>query len=261
MSDNPNSSRTIVDISNTGQLEPFTRITIGKLPDNVLLEIFDFYLGADNRLHLAAGGRIVPLREDFWHTLVHVCRRWRSIVSDSPRRLKLNLLCTERRPVKRNIWPEIPILIWATIPKSGRSRGQGVNNVFAALKPQHNRVYQITIFNIPNSLLKKFAAIKKPFPTLTHLALSGTDESALVLPDSFLRGSAPRLQSLRFDRIPFPALGKLLLSTHHLSTLSLHSIPHSGYVSPDALVTGLSGSMELEHLSLSFRSPRSRATR
>ena len=109
-----------MDLSNTGQPEPFTRITIDTLPDDVLLEIFDFYSDAvaDNQPPFVAGGRNVPLHEDFWHTLVHVCRRWRSIVSASTRRLNLQLLCTERRPVKRNIWPEIPIVIWATDRKS-----------------------------------------------------------------------------------------------------------------------------------------------
>jgi len=42
------------------------RMTIDILPDNALLEIFDFYLD---------GARI-----EAWITLVHVCRNWRSVV-------------------------------------------------------------------------------------------------------------------------------------------------------------------------------------
>jgi hypothetical protein len=250
-----------VDLSNTGQPEPFTRITIDTLPDDVLLDIFDFYLRADIPYPSVAGGRNVPLRLDLWHTLVHVCRRWRWIVSASPRRLKLNLLCTERRPVKRNIWPEIPIFIWATIPKSGRSRSQGVKNIVAALKQHHNRVCRIAFWDIPNSLLKKFASIKTSFPALTHLMLWSTDERAPVLLDSFLEGSAPRLQLLFFQNITFPASGKLLLSSLDLSHLVLDKIPHSGYISPDALVSSLSGLTRLKHLVLTFQSPRSRAVR
>ena len=244
-----------------GQPESTTRTAIDTLPDNVLLEIFDFYLGADNPFPFVAGGRNVPLREDFWHTLVHVCRRWRSIVSASPRRLKLNLLCTERRPVKRKIWPEIPIFIWATIPKSGRSRGQGVRNIVAALKQHHDRVCRIAFWDIPNSLLKKFASMKTSFPALTHLMLRPTDQSAPVLRDSFLEGSASRLQSLFLQNITFPALGKLLLSSRDLSNLCLDKIPHSGYVSPDALVSSLFGLTRLKHLVLTFQCPRSRAVR
>ena len=250
-----------MDLSNIGQPEPFTRITIDTLPDDVLLEIFGFYLGAFNRSPFVAGGRNVPLHVDLWHTLVHVCRRWRSVISTSTRRLNLLLLCTERRPVKRNIWPQIPIFIWATIPKSGRSRSQGVKNIVAALKQHHNRVGRIGFYDIPNSLLKKFASMKTSFPALTHLALRSTDERAPVLLDSFLEGSASRLQSLFFQNIIFPALGKLLLSTHDLSNLYLYHIPRSGYISPDALVSSLSGVTRLKYLALTFQSPRYRAVR
>jgi len=132
--------------------------------------------------------------------------------------------------------------------------------IIAALKQQHNRVCQIAIWDTPNSLLKKVAVIKTPFPALTRLMLTSTDESAPVL-DSFLEGSAPRLQSLQLIGIPFLALRKLLLSTRHLSGLRLDNIPRSGYISPDALVTGLSGLTRLELFYLIFQSPRSRAAR
>ena len=190
-----------------------------------------------------------------------MCHRWRCIVSASTRRLNLQLLCTESRPVKRNIWPEIPISIWATIPNSGRSRSQGVKNIVAALKQHHNRVRRISFYDIPNSLLKKFASMKTSFPALAHLALHSTDERAPVLLDSFLEGSASGLQSLIFQNITFPALGKLLLSSRDLSKLNLYNIPHSGYISPDALVSSLSGLTRLESLALTFQSPRSRAVR
>ena len=259
----PNSSRTvtIVELANTGQPEHFTPITISALPDNALLEIFAFYSDIIQWLRPPTGSRPVPKYSDFWHTLVHVCRRWRCVVFASPRRLNLRLLCTEKRPVKRNIWPDLPIVIHARIPKSGRSRNQGMNIIMAALKQQHNRVCQITITDIPNSMLKKFAAIKTPFPALTILMLRLTDESAPVRLDSFLEGSAPRLQSLWLHGIPFPSLGKLLLSSCDLSELFLDNILRSGYISPDALVSSLSGLTRLRILFLQFQSPRPRALR
>ncbi|KAI0283866.1 hypothetical protein BC826DRAFT_1058100 [Russula brevipes] len=62
------------------------------LPDEVLLEIFCHSVGDEKSPH--------AVKElDEWHALVHVCQRWRKIVLTSPRRLKLRLLCTERRPV------------------------------------------------------------------------------------------------------------------------------------------------------------------
>jgi len=136
-----------------------------------------------------------------------------------------------------------------------------VKIIIAALKQQHNRVCQITITDIPNSLLKKFAAIKTPFPALTHLVLTSTDESAPVLLNSFLEGSAPRLQSLWLYGIPFLALRKLLLSACDLSHLCLDNIPRSGYISPDVLVTSLSGLTRLGSLTLTLQSPRSQADR
>ncbi|KAI0288624.1 hypothetical protein BC826DRAFT_1036678, partial [Russula brevipes] len=50
--------------------------TAHKLTDDALLDIFDFYLNDDND-----PDGIYYL--DKWHTLVHVCRRWRDLVHTS----------------------------------------------------------------------------------------------------------------------------------------------------------------------------------
>jgi hypothetical protein len=49
------------------------------------------------------------------------------------------------------------------------------------------------------------ADMQKPFPVLTHLEFSAFDydETVPVVSDSFLSASAPRLRSLRLERIPF----------------------------------------------------------
>jgi hypothetical protein len=78
-----------------------------------------------------------------------------------------------------------------------------------------------------------------------------------VLPDSFLGGSAPRLRYLALVSVPFPGLSTLLLSATHLVQLYLHGIPHSGYVSPEAMATCLSALTSLETLQLEFESPQS----
>ena len=223
------------------------RVTISALPDDVLLEIFKYYVD-----------QIYP--EDTWHTLAHVCRKWRYVVFASPRWLRLELRCTNKSPVKKmlDIWPALPIVIDAYITNSRRS---GVTNIIAALK-RHDLVCRINIWGVPNSLLKS-AAIKKRFPQLTDLTLRSNKANAPVITDLFLGGSAPRLQSLEFRGIPFPfpALGKLLLSTTDLVTLRLLDIPNSGYISPEQIVTSLSTLTRLQDLFIDFRSPRSRADR
>ena len=227
------------------------RVTISALPDDVLLEIFKFHVDE-------------VYYQGTWLTLVHVCRKWRYIVFSSLRWLRLELLCTDKSPVKKmlDIWPALLIVIDAAINTyRTKSRQSGVINIIAALK-RHDFVCRINIWGIPNSLLKS-AAMKRRFPELTDLRLRSKEENAPAITDSFLGGSAPRLRSLDFTGIPFPfpALGKLLLSTTDLVTLCLEDIPKSGYISPEQIATSLSALTKLKTFSIGFRSPRSHADR
>ena len=120
------------DVNIVGQL-----ITFDMLPDDVLLEIFDFYVDKD------AG-------EDFkriesWITLAHVCRCWRSIVFRSPRRLNLRLLYTTKTRMRDtlDIWPPFPLAIYHT-DRHGTPDASGVDNIIAALV-RNDRVGQIHI--------------------------------------------------------------------------------------------------------------------
>ena len=99
--------------------------------------------------------------------------------------------------------------------------------------------------------------MQKPFPELTHLEVLLYGDVPL-LPASFLVESAPRLRELKLRSIPFPSIPKLLLSANDLVTLSLHDIPDSGYILPDAIATALTVMIRLESLRPLFRSPRSR---
>ena len=100
-----------------------------------------------------------------------------------------------------------------------------------------------------------------PFPELTELLLWSNDGTLPIIPNSFLGGSAPRLRILDLDGIQFPGLPKLLLSAAHLYSLRLYNIPHSGYISPDAMVALISALFSLKTLSLEFQSPQSRPDR
>ena len=227
------------------------RVTIDMLPNAALLEIFDCYVNH------AQEGEIQP-----WHTLVHVCRKWRTIVLGSPRRLDLRLFCKDTTPVKETlaVWPPLPIVIGQDDPLY-----MGMDNIVVAL--EHNdRVCDIRLWQVTNLELEEvLAAMQQPFPALTHLEMvsdphfKSEDEllETPVVPESFLGGSAPRLQDLRLERVPFPGLPKLLLSTTNLVRLIFWEIPHSGYFSPEAIVGCLSTSTRLEELALDFKSPLS----
>jgi hypothetical protein len=211
------------------------QMTIERLPDNALLEIFDFYLD---------GARI-----EAWISLVHVSRKWRSVVFGSLRRLKLRLDCRARTPVREtlHVWPLLPIVI--------TGNENGVDDIIAAL--EHNdRVCGVELWHVRSSQMEKvLAAMQGPFPALTYLDLVSKDKTEPVIPDSFLGGSAPRLRSFSLDRIPFPSLPRLLLSATDLVNLSLCGIPLSGYISPEAMVAGLSTLTRLKSLWLEFQSP------
>jgi len=230
----------------SGRLNP--RVTVSALPDDVLLEVFGFCVDEEDDYGCD------QVHQDKWLTLVHVCRRWRCVVFSSPRSLDLRLYCTPNTPVKKtlDIWPELPVVIYSF---NRGPRLPGVTNIMAALK-QRNRVCKICIDGIPNSLLKKFAAMSTPFPALTDLELLSTDENPPILPDSFLGGSAPLLRDLGLYGVPFPALPKLLLSATNLVSLRVWQLPHSGYMSPDAIVAGLSALTKLESLFFESGPPR-----
>ena len=151
-----------------------------------------------------------------------------------------------------DIWPPFPLVVDNIAgPK------EDMDNVFAALE-RRDRVDRIRLSEVNGSSLENvFAAMQEPFPELTFLWLSSNREPVPIVPDSFLGRSAPRLGILMLRGIPFPGLPKLLLSATNLVGLQLWNIPHSGYISPDAVVTALSALTSLESLDLGFRSPQS----
>jgi hypothetical protein len=154
-----------------------------------------------------------------------------------------------------DVWPALPIEIhddWA------RTRDVGPNNIVAALE-HPDRVRNLILANIPSPVGEALAAaMQVPFPELTFMWLWSDGGSTSVLPDSFLGGSAPRLHTLWLAGISFPALPNLLLSASDLVFLALRGVPHSGYISPEAMVACLSSLNRLEILYLGFKSPQSR---
>ena len=195
-----------------------------------------------------------------WHTLVHVCRRWRAVVFPSPHWLNLRLEYEGHQPISKvlDAWPVLPVaLISGFNELSHQKSDKRWGDMVAALESEHyNRICKIHITDMTNSCWERSAAaMQKPFPGLMHLDVSVNGDVVPVLPDSFLGGSAPRLRELWLRGVPFPSISKLLFI---LVTLYLEDIPDSGYISPDAMATALTVMTRLESLYLEFRSPRPR---
>jgi hypothetical protein len=152
------------------------------LPDDVLLDIFDFHVDSTSFEGAREG-------TEAWQSLVHVCRRWRSLVFRSPRRLNLRLF-------------------WAS--------SSGTDNIIATLG-HTNRVCRINLWHLYSQMEEVLAAMQVPFPELTYSSLDETP----VIPDSFLGGH------FSLEGIPFPGLPKLLLTATNLVSLCLEQIPHS----------------------------------
>jgi F-box-like len=222
---------------------------IDRLPDNVLLEIFDFckLQVVDPFFYPRDWNRI-------WNMLTRVCRRWRYIVLGSPRRLDLRIFCTATTPTRMllDIWPPFPISIYGTLRVN-----EGVENLTAALE-HRDRISQICIYQINGPGLERLiGAMHEPLPALIHFDLASTDEPVPMLHET-LGGSAPCLKWFILSGIPFPTFPKFILSATHIVYLVLFDIPNSGYISPEVMATCLAALPNLNHLALGFRSPLSR---
>src|SRR6267142_179140 len=227
---------------------------IDMLPDNVLLEIFDFY--REDTTFSMHTSWIYTWR---WQALIQVCRRWRCVIFGSPRRLDLRVVCTDITPTRTSldIWPPFPISISCRYRVDEKS----VGNVIAAVEHGHDRISHISIEYINGSASEKLAvAMQQPLPTLKCCCLGSSEdsESVPVLSETFLGGSAPLVEYFELSGIPFPTFPQFILSSIHIRSFSIYNISHSGYISPNAMVDCLAALPNLEDLYIGFRSPLSR---
>ena len=160
------------------------------------------------------------------------------------------------------IWPPLPIIVTNYL---ATDRPMPEDFDFNAVFVHPGRISEIHLVFLTCLQLQRLAmASVRPerFTALVHLTVHFKDSRpghlAPVLPDGFLGRYAPRLQSLELNSIPFPALPKLLLSAIDLVRLTLHRIPHSGYFSPEALVTALAVLTNLTYFIVEFESSLSR---
>ena len=218
---------------------PLTRflsrqVTIGKLSDNVLLNIFGYFL---------------DVSPQYWPRLVHTCRRWRRIVLASQQALHLRLFCTHGTPVLKTLpcWPNLPIIVqYGRISNFDPPAPEDDENIIFALN-QSDRVRSITLA-VTSSLLGKLFAIKWPFWQLQDLVLQPRNSVPLTLPRAFRWGT--RLRCLKLTRIIVPLLLQLLYSSRNLVDLQLHEVFDPQKISPEVLTNTLSRMTQLRSLSL-----------
>jgi hypothetical protein len=227
---------------------PIGRLTVNMLSNDVLLYIFDLYRQKSKNVD-----DVWP-----WHTLVHVCQRWRHVIFAWPYHLDLQLQLNRRSGTDvaeaLDIWPA-NVLINI---QSNLDLGNG-DDIAAALG-HRDRITTISILCRRLLQLERCSTVTQgPFPVLRTFSLhcyenGGHAAHAPVVTDSLLGGYAPRLQKITLCGVPFPTLPNLLLSTKDLVELHLDGIPSAGYISPDALATCLSMLKRLEFIEVRFQS-------
>ncbi|KAI0302794.1 hypothetical protein B0F90DRAFT_168421 [Multifurca ochricompacta] len=216
-----------------------------KVPDDVLLEVFDHY-------RLASGYDWSRPRR--WYRLVHVCRRWRLIVLASSLRLNLQLRCTFGTQVEDMIThsPPFPLVLkyephhhntWTTQDEEG--------TLFAL---QHlERAHEIILIAPEHILTRLTSSMTEAAPLLKYLELRSQTKE-VVLPGNFLGGAASQIQHMKLAGAALRTLEPLLSHTTTLLTLALERIPSSVYVSPENLIERIRSMPQLRTLSISFLS-------
>ncbi|KAH9178318.1 hypothetical protein EDB89DRAFT_1167420 [Lactarius sanguifluus] len=216
------------------------QVTIANLSDDVLLNIFRYYLDASPQ---------------FWLRLVHICSKWRRIISASQQALRLRQFCTHGAPVRSSealdYCPTLPIVVQygGSLALDPPAPEDG-DDIMAALE-QSGRVNSISL-TVTSSLLEKLSAIEGPFSQLEELVLLSRDSVRQTLPSAFQWG--PRLRCLHLTKVAVPAL-RHFISSKNLVDLQLHTVIGPSRFSPEALTDALSGMLQLRSLSLHLLTP------
>src|SRR6201999_4513390 len=158
------------------------QVTMDQLPNEILLDIFDFHT---RRIKDTFGVKEENINA--WQTLIHVCRKWRNIVMSSSQRLNLRLLCTDTSPMREvlDIWPPFPIILWC----SSELRYEDVDDDSLHATFEHpDRICEIGFFEVSSEDLDMLSFVMVvPFPELTNLEIRLNDNGhELCLSPPFL---------------------------------------------------------------------------
>ena len=221
-------------------------LTIQSLPNEVLLYVFSFHrlLSGTNDRPPAVAWR--------WHTLTHVCQRWRHLILGSLRHLGARLVIP-RNSLKTpsDSWLALPLSIWYESEDYMSSKQMA--EVVAAFE-HSDRIREISLPVTMGHPFWKQRHNNESFLELEHLALSGfrQDFFPIVLPRDFFGGSTGprRLRNILLSDLYLPALPQLLSSNRDLVSLYLgyYTLTCIGSISPEVLSNALSATTQLEYL-------------
>jgi hypothetical protein len=200
-------------------------LTINHIPDELLLEIFDFYRRGINSYD------DLWKKKKVWVNLSHVCRRWRAVMFASSSRLELGITVGSKKPghIKAILSGPLPILIDYKC-RNENLTGSALWRLRAALG-HSDRVREIS-FEGSDAWFGQFftATTNCSFPVLESLSLCfgrglrhGDDPK---LPDTFLRGPDlsdlhPSLRRLSLKYVSLTSISGLLSSAKALTDLFL----------------------------------------
>ena len=225
--------------------------TINHIPDEVLLEIFDFYRQAIDSYDLQWRWKFA------WFSLAHVCRKWRAVVFASVSRLDLSIPVGPDKPrhIKTILSGPLPIIINYRCMYRDIT-GSALWRMRAALR-HHDRVRRISFEASGASFDKFIKATNCPFPLLESLSLRFGYGDKPKLPNTFLRGpdlSDLHLQRLKLKRVSLASISGFLLSATALTDLTLLIDTGFNSSSEPSLLACLKGMLSLCHLDLSISS-------
>ena len=186
--------------------------------------------------------------------LVHVCQRWRNVIFAWPHHLDLRIHCESKTAAMKalDVWPTFSI----SIRKRSMLISDNRDDIIDALE-HRDRIAGITLSSLGRSQFERCASwMQGLFPVLRSLTLGCDAGYTHVITDTFLGGSAPRLQKLELWNVPFPTLPKFLLAANDLVDLHLENITGAGCNSPDTMAACISVLRRLRSVRISF-DPRS----
>ncbi|KAI0258953.1 hypothetical protein BC834DRAFT_668094 [Gloeopeniophorella convolvens] len=218
------------------------------IPDDVLLEVFDFY--RSDPWGPKKTGWVWP-----WPLLAQVCRRWHQIILSSPKRLRMDFFLALGAPVV-DILPRLStetslvIDYWKEEYDSDHElvpwSTEDIDSISLVFE-QPDRIREISICGTDDDLEDLFKTMTGPLPKLESLDVTSSNWTSPDFPDNFLGGRVPALRKLKLTGILPPLPFAPFLVHFDLDLESGYDVDIS---SLDTIVDRLCEMSQLETLSM-----------